>query len=94
MMRSSLVWKLQHGWHPFCFDLHQNRETDREKIMQTRHTIPSLNGGRAWLLSREARRAMQTMGCFVLSAGARGEARLVDAARDELARLARAAVSA
>jgi len=53
--------------------------------------IPSLNDGRAWRMSREARLAMQALGCLVLAAAAQGRTSLSSCAREELSRLGRSA---
>ena len=55
------------------------------------YRIPSLSDGRAWRMSREARLAMQALGCLVLAAAAQGRTLLASCAREELARLGRSA---
>jgi len=56
------------------------------------YRIQTLSAGRAWLMSREARRAMYAMGRLVMAAAVEGRASVADAAKDELSRLGRAAM--
>ena len=59
--------------------------------MARQGTIRGLDGGRAWALSKDARQGFAVLGRFVLAAAIMRNAQ-APAARDELERLARAAV--